>query len=94
MAFPCLRRGMVHLVDTVVSCVVGIPESERVESSSKDDDLPGASFDGSRQSIFRKPASRGGEQASNAGQGVLVRKLKHIPFIFTQNLHCKRVMED
>ena len=73
---------------------MGIPQCESVESRAKDDDLPNPSFDSSRQSIFRNPASRGGEQAADAGQGVLVRELKHVPFVFTQNLHGKWVMED
>jgi hypothetical protein len=73
---------------------MGIPESESVESGAKDDDLPNPSFDSSRQSIFRNPASRGGDQTSNAGQRVLVRKLKHILFVFTKNLHGKWVIED
>src|SRR6267378_3446336 len=81
LAFPCLRRGVVHLIDTDLSCAMGIPESESVESGAKDDDLP-------------NPASRGGEQTSDAGQGVSGRKLKHFLFVFTQNLHGKWVIED
>src|SRR5580700_4980038 len=73
---------------------MGIPECEGVESGAKDDDLPNPSFDSSRQGIFRNPASRGGEETSDAGQGVLVRKLKHVLFVFTQNLHGKWVIED
>jgi hypothetical protein len=73
--------------------VDGIPGAS-VESGAKDDDLPNPSFDSSRQSIFRNPASRGGEQTSDAGQGVAVRKLKHFLFVFTQNLHGKWVIED
>jgi hypothetical protein len=73
---------------------MGIPESESVESGAKDDDLPNPSFDSSRQSIFRNPASRGGEQTPDAGQGVCVCKLKHVLFVFTQNLHGKWVTED
>jgi hypothetical protein len=73
---------------------MGIPESESVESSAKDDDLPNPSFDSSGQSIFRNPASCGDEQTSDAGQRVSVRKLKHVLFVFTQNLHGKRVIED
>jgi hypothetical protein len=73
---------------------MGIPESESVESGAKDDDLPNPSFDSSGQSIFRNPASRGGEHASDAGQGVFVCKLKHVLFVFTQNLHGKGVRED
>jgi SAM-dependent methyltransferase len=45
LAFPCLRRGVVHLIDTDLSCAKGIPESESVEASAKDDDLPNPSFD-------------------------------------------------
>jgi hypothetical protein len=73
---------------------MGIPESESIESGAKDDDLPNPSFDSSGQSIFRSPASRGGEQTSDAGQGVCVRKCKHVLFVFTQNLHGKWVIED
>jgi hypothetical protein len=47
LEFPCLRRGVVHLIDTDLSCAMGIPESERVESGAKDDDLPNPSFDSS-----------------------------------------------
>jgi len=71
-----------------------VPESKRVESGAKDDDLPNPSFNSFRQSIFRNPAARSGQQASDAGQGVCVRKLKHVTFDFTQNLHGKGVMED
>jgi hypothetical protein len=71
-----------------------IPKSESVESGAKDDDLPNPSFDSSGQSIFRNPASRGGEQTSDAGQWVLVRELKQVLFVFTQNLHGKWVIED
>jgi hypothetical protein len=71
-----------------------IPQSESVESSAQDDDLPNPSFDSSRQRIFRNPASRGGEKTSDAGQGVLIRKLKHVPFVFPQNLHGKWVIEN
>jgi len=39
-------RG-VHLIDTDLSCAMGIPESESVESGAKDDDLPNPSFDSS-----------------------------------------------
>jgi hypothetical protein len=35
-----------------------------------------------------------GEQASDAGQGVLVRKLQQVPFVFTQNLQVKWVVEN
>ena len=45
LAFPCLRRGVVHLIDTDLPCAMGIPESESVESGAKDDDLPNRSFD-------------------------------------------------
>jgi hypothetical protein len=38
---------MVHLIDTDLSCAMGIPESESVESGTKDDDLPNPSFDSS-----------------------------------------------
>jgi hypothetical protein len=64
---------------------MGIPESESVESSAKDDDLPNPSFHSHRQSVFRNPASRGGEQTSDAGQGVFLRELKHVLFGFTQS---------
>jgi len=47
LAFPCLRRGVVHLIDTDLSCAMGVPESESVESGAKDDDLPNPSFDSS-----------------------------------------------
>jgi hypothetical protein len=94
LAFPCLRRRVVHLIDTDLSCAMGIPESESVESGAKDDDLPKPSFDSSWQSIFRNSASCGDEQTSDAGQGGLVRKLEHILFVFTQNLHSKWVIED
>ncbi len=72
----------------------GNPESESVESGAKNDDLLNPSFDSSRQSIFRNPASRGGEQTSDTGQGVFVGKLKDVLFVFTQNLQGKWVMED
>ena len=39
-------RG-VNLIDTDLSCAMGIPESESVESGAKDDDLPNPSFDSS-----------------------------------------------
>jgi hypothetical protein len=94
LAFPRLRRGVVRLIDTNLLCAMGIPESESVESGAKDDDLPNSSFDSSCQNIFRNPASRGGEQTSDAGQGVGIRKLKHVLFVFTQNLHGKWVIED
>jgi len=45
LAFPCLRRGVVNLVDMDLSCAMGIPESERVESGAKDDDLPNPPVD-------------------------------------------------
>jgi len=45
LEFPCLRRGVVHLIDTNLSYAMGIPESERVESGAKDDDLLNPSFD-------------------------------------------------
>ncbi len=45
LAFPCLRRGVVHLIDTDLACAMGIPESESVESGAKDDDLPNPPFD-------------------------------------------------
>jgi hypothetical protein len=47
LAFPCLRRGVVHLIDTDLKSAIGIPESEGVESGAKDDDLPNPSFDNS-----------------------------------------------
>src|SRR5262249_3921308 len=47
LAFPCLRGGVVHLIDTDLSCAMGTSESERVESGAKDDDLPNPSFDSS-----------------------------------------------
>ena len=47
LEFPCLRRGVVHLIDTDLLCAMGIPESESVESGAKDDDLPNPSFDSS-----------------------------------------------
>jgi hypothetical protein len=65
---------------------MGIPESESVESGAKDDVLPNPSFDSACQSIFRNPASRGGEQTSDAGQGMSLRESKHFLFVFTQNL--------
>jgi hypothetical protein len=73
---------------------MGIPESERVESCAKDDDLPNPFVDSSRQGIFGNPASRGGEETSDAGQGVCVRKLKYVPLLFTQNLQGRWVSED
>jgi hypothetical protein len=51
-------------------------------------------FDCSGQSIFGNPASRGGDQTSDAGQRALVGKLKHILFVFTQNPQGKWVIED
>ena len=51
-----------------------------VQPRAQDDDLPNPSFNSSCQSIFRNPASRGGDQASDAGQWVFVRKLKHVLF--------------
>ncbi len=71
-----------------------IAESESVESGAKDNDLPNASFDRFRQSIFGNPAARRGEQTSDAGHGVSGRKLNHVFFVFTQNLHSKWVTED
>ena len=47
LAFPCLRRGVIHLIDTDLLRAMGIPESEGVESRAKDNDLPKPSFDGS-----------------------------------------------
>ena len=47
LEFPCLRRGVVHLIDADLPCAMGIPESESVESGAKDDDLPNPSFDSS-----------------------------------------------
>jgi len=35
LAFPCLRRGVVHLIDTDLSSAVRIPESESVESGAR-----------------------------------------------------------
>jgi hypothetical protein len=92
-AFPRLRRGMVHLIDKDL-CAVGIAKSKRVESGAKDDDLPNPSFDSSRQSIFRNPASRRGEQTPDAGQRVRGGKLQHVLLLFAQNCHGKWVMED
>jgi hypothetical protein len=83
-----------NLIETDPSCAIGIPESESVESGAKDDDLPNLSFDTSGQGIFRNPASCGGEQTSDAPRGVLVRKLKNVLLVFTQNLHGKWVIED
>src|SRR5262245_21273030 len=94
LAFPCLRCGVVHLIDTDLSCAMGTSQSERVESGAEDDDLPHPSFDSSRQRIFRNSASCGGEQTSNAGHGMCVRKLQHVLFVFVQNLHGKWVIED
>ncbi len=94
LAFTCLRGGVVHLKNTDLQRAMGIPESESVESGAKDDDLPNPLFDGFRQSIFRKAASRGGEETSDARQGVLVRKLKHVLFVLTQNHHGKWVVKD
>ena len=93
LEFPCLRRGVVHLIDADL-CAMGIAESESVESRAKDDDLPNPSFDGSRRSIFRNSASRGSEQTSDAGRRVCVRELKHVLFVFPQNLQSKWVIED
>src|SRR5262245_55687805 len=45
LAFPCLRGRVVHLIDPDLSGAMGIPESERVESGAKDDDLPNPSVD-------------------------------------------------
>jgi hypothetical protein len=94
LAFPRLRGRVVHLIDTDLSCAVGIPKSESVESGAKDDDLSNPSFDSSRQSIFRNPASCAGEETSDAGQGVCVGKLQHVLFVFVQNRHRKWVIED
>jgi hypothetical protein len=47
----CLRRGLVHLIDTDLPCAMGIPEGESVESGAKDDDLPNPSFDSSPQKL-------------------------------------------
>jgi hypothetical protein len=47
LAFPCLRGGVVHLIDTDLSCAMGTPEGESVESGAKDDDLQNPSFDSS-----------------------------------------------
>jgi hypothetical protein len=45
LAFPCLGRGVLQLIDPDLSYAMGIPESESVESGAKDDDLPNPSFD-------------------------------------------------
>src|SRR5262245_66620423 len=94
LAFPCLRGGVVHLIDADLSCAMRASESESVKSGAKDDDLPNSSFDSAGQSIFRNPASCGGEKTSDAGQGVFVRKLQHVLFVFAQNLHGTWVIED
>jgi hypothetical protein len=47
LAFPCLRGGMVHLIDTDLRFAIRTPESESVESGAKDDDLPNPSADSS-----------------------------------------------
>ena len=61
LALPCLRGRVVHLIDADLSCSMGIPESECVQSGAKDDDLPNASFDSFGQGIFRNPASGSSE---------------------------------
>jgi hypothetical protein len=73
---------------------MGIAENESVESGAKDDDLPNPSFDSCCHGVFRNPATRGGEQTPDACQGVLGGELKHVLFVFTENLHGIWVMED
>jgi hypothetical protein len=85
---------MVHLIDTDLLRAVGIAESECVESRAEDDDLLDSAFDGFGQGVFRDAASRGGEEATDAGCGVSVRKLNHIVFIFAQNFRGEWVIED
>ena len=91
---PRHGSGVVHLIDAELPRAMRIAESESVEPCAKNDDLPDACFDSSCQSVFRNAASRGGDQASDAGQGVLVRKLKHVLFVFAENLDGKRVLEN
>ena len=91
---PRHGSGVVHLIDAELPRAMRIAESESVEPCAKNDDLPDACFDSSRQSVFRDAASRSGDQASDAGQGVLARKLKHVLFVFAQNLQGKRVLEN
>ena len=45
LAFRCLRRGVIYLIDTDLKGAMGIAESESVEPGAKDDDLPNASLD-------------------------------------------------
>jgi hypothetical protein len=45
LALPYLRGWVVHLINTDMSCGVGIPESERVESGAEDYHLPKTSCD-------------------------------------------------
>jgi hypothetical protein len=85
---------MVHLIDADLLRAVRIPQSESVESGAKDHDLPNSTFDSPGQRIFRDPASRCGEQASDAAQGVCVRKWKDALLVFTQDLHGKRILKD
>ena len=47
LEFPCLRGGVVHLIDTDLLCAMGTAESESVESGAKDDDLANPFFDSS-----------------------------------------------
>jgi len=72
----------------------GDSAEQRVESRAKNNDLAGPSFHSSGHSIFRNPASRDSQQTSDAGQGVRVRKLQHVLFVFAQNFHGKCVIED
>src|SRR5262249_26791940 len=94
LAFPCLRGRVVHFIDENLAVAMGTPKSKRVESCAQDDDLPNTSFDSCGQRVLCNPASCGGEQTSDAGQGMCVRKLQHLLLVFAQNRHGERVMED
>jgi len=71
-----------------------VAQRKCVQTGAKDDDLPGPSFHSFRQGVFRNPAPCGGKQTSGADQGMFVRKPKNILFVFAQDRHGKRVIED
>ena len=45
LAFPCLRRRVIHLIDADMARAMRVPESESVETGAKDDDLTNPFFD-------------------------------------------------
>ena len=94
LALPSLRRRVIHLIDANRSFAIGTPQPECIEPRTQNHDLPHPSSDRGSQSIFRNPAARRREQTPDARHGVCIRKLQHLRFVFTQNLHRKRVTEN